>query len=72
MTLKKSLGNKFAFDCLPFEGLSFLLLKDSMVVEQNLKEVVPNSNTPGTRGWSRLRDQTLAVAINHVKISFFL
>ena len=28
-------------------------------------------NTPGTRGWSRLRDRTLAVAKNRAKITFF-
>ena len=28
-------------------------------------------NTPGPRGWSRLRDRTLAVAKNHAKITFF-
>ena len=28
-------------------------------------------NTPGTRGWSRLRDRTLAVPKACVKISFF-
>ena len=28
-------------------------------------------NTPGTRGWSRLRDRTLAVPKNRAKISFF-
>ena len=28
-------------------------------------------NTPGTRGWSRLRDRTLAVAKNRAKMTFF-
>ena len=28
-------------------------------------------NTPGTRGWSRLRDRTLAVQKKHAKICFF-
>ena len=28
-------------------------------------------NTPGTRGWSRLRDRTLAVTKNRAKITFF-
>ena len=27
--------------------------------------------TPGTRGWSRLRDRTLAVAKNRAKMTFF-
>ena len=30
-----------------------------------------NENTPGTRGWSRLRDPTLAVAKNRAKMTFF-
>ena len=30
-----------------------------------------NKNTPGTRGWSRLRDRTMAVAKNRVKMTFF-
>ena len=29
------------------------------------------SNTPGTRGWSRLRDRTPAVAKNRAKMTFF-
>ena len=28
-------------------------------------------NTPGTRGWSRLRNRTLAVAKNRAKMTFF-
>ena len=28
-----------------------------------------DNNTPGTRGWSRLRDRTLAVPKNRAKIS---
>ena len=28
-------------------------------------------NTPGTKGWSRLRDRTLAVQKKHAKITFF-
>ena len=28
-------------------------------------------NTPGSRGWSRLRDRTLAVAKNRAKMTFF-
>ena len=28
-------------------------------------------NTPGTRGWSRLRDRTLAVAKNRAKMTIF-
>ena len=30
------------------------------------------TNTPGTRGWSRLRNRTLAVQKKRAKISFFL
>ena len=30
-----------------------------------------NKNTPGTRGWSRIRDRTLAVAKNRAKMTFF-
>ena len=29
------------------------------------------SNTPGTWGWSRLRDRTMAVAKNRAKMTFF-
>ena len=29
------------------------------------------NNTPGTRGWSRLHDQTLTVQKNHEKKQFF-
>ena len=28
-------------------------------------------NTPGTRGWSRLRDRTLAIQKKRAKINFF-
>ena len=34
-------------------------------------EIIMFYNTPGTRGWSRLRDRTLGVPENRAKISFF-
>ena len=39
------------------------------MVESEKLELV--ENTPGTRGWSTLRDRTLAVLKKRAKISFF-
>ena len=45
-------------------------LKDVFDAE-DIKWIESCRNTPGTRGWSRLRDRTLAVAKNCAKMTFF-
>ena len=44
-------------------------IKNKVKIEKELDE--KENNTPGTRGWSRLRDRTLAVAKNRAKMTFF-
>ena len=38
---------------------------------KNSEPEVAHINTPGTRGWTRLRDRKLAVQKKRAKISFF-
>ena len=45
------------------------ILIQLLTITNHMKHVF---NTPGTRGWSRLRDRTLVVAKNRAKMTFFL
>ena len=49
----------------------FLFKILSMARDFNYNGMIIILYTPGTRGWSRLRDRTLAVAKNRAKMTFF-